>query len=109
MKQTQLLKGVLDGCVLAIIADHEIYGYELIQALRADGFDSIVGGTLYPLLAKLENRGDLIGQFKASPDGPQRKYYAITPQGLQTLTTFNHQWFQLKAHIDHILTRRTPS
>ncbi|MFO1564708.1 PadR family transcriptional regulator [Lactiplantibacillus plantarum] len=85
MKQTQLLKGVLDGCVLAIISDHEIYGYELIQALREDGFDSIVGGTLYPLLAKLENRGDLIGQFKTSPDGPQRKYYAITPQGLQTL------------------------
>ena len=109
MKQTQLLKVVLDGCVLAIIADHEIYGYELIQALREDGFDSIVGGTLYPLLAKLENRGDLIGQFKTSPDGPQRKYYAITPQGLQTLTTFNHQWFQLKAHVDHILTRRTPS
>ncbi|ALO05114.1 PadR family transcriptional regulator [Lactiplantibacillus paraplantarum] len=107
MKQTQLIKGVLEGCVLAIIADHEIYGYELIQALRAAGFDSIVGGTLYPLLVKLEKHGALTSQFKASPAGPQRKYYAITPQGLQTLATFNLQWFQLKEHVDHILTRRS--
>ncbi|VDH12792.1 transcription regulator () [Lactiplantibacillus plantarum] len=64
MKQTQLLKGVLDGCVLAIIADHEIYGYELIQALREDGFDSIVGGTLYPYLQNWKIAAISLGNSK---------------------------------------------
>ena len=91
--------------MLAIIADHEIYGYELIQALRQAGFDSIVSGTLYPLLAKLEQHGDLQGHIKPSPDGPNRKYYALTPQGRQSLAMFDHQWFQLKEHVDQILTR----
>lgn len=54
MKQSQLLKGVLEGCVLAIVAKGEIYGYELIQALQQVGFNSVMGGTIYPLLAKLE-------------------------------------------------------
>lgn len=106
LKQTQLLKGVLEGCVLAIIADHEIYGYELIQGLREAGFDSIVSGTLYPLLAKLEKHGDLQSRLKASPDGPNRKYYSLTDQGSQSLAAFNHQWFQLKDQVDHILSRR---
>ena len=64
MKQTQLLKGVLDGCVLAILSKHESYGYEIMQALHQYGFTSIVGGTLYPLLAKLEKQGDVTGTIK---------------------------------------------
>jgi len=59
LKQSQLLKGVLEGCVLAIVAKGEIYGYELIQALQQAGFNSVMGGTIYPLLAKLEKNGDL--------------------------------------------------
>ena len=52
MKETQLLKGVLDGCVLAIISEQEIYGYELVQRLKDAGFTTIVGGTVYPLLSR---------------------------------------------------------
>ncbi|WP_179395482.1 PadR family transcriptional regulator [Lacticaseibacillus absianus] len=107
MKQTQLLKGVLDGCVLALISGHELYGYELIQALRATGFDSIVGGTLYPLLAKLEKNGDLVSRMRASPDGPDRKYYRLTPQGRQTLAAFDAQWHQLTNQVATILERVT--
>ena len=54
MKETQMLKGVLDGCVLQIISQKEIYGYELVQELRNQGFENMVGGTVYPLLQKLE-------------------------------------------------------
>ncbi len=50
MKETQMLKGVLDGCVLQIISQKEIYGYELVQELRKQGFENMVGGTAYPLL-----------------------------------------------------------
>lgn len=54
MKETQLLKGVLEGCVLDMIGQKERYGYELVQTLREAGFDTIVPGTIYPLLQKLE-------------------------------------------------------
>jgi len=105
MRQTQLIKGVLEGCVLATLAEHESYGYELIQALRQDGFDTLVGGTLYPLLVKLENHGELKSELKASPEVPDRKYYALTTQGYQALQDFDTQWFQLKSNVDQILTR----
>ena len=53
MKESQLLKGVLEGCVLEIISKKAIYGYELIQSLKEMGFDKIVAGTIYPLLQKV--------------------------------------------------------
>ena len=56
MKETQLLKGVLEGCVLDMIGQKERYGYELVQTLREAGFDTIVPGTIYPLLQKLEKK-----------------------------------------------------
>ncbi|WP_161498136.1 PadR family transcriptional regulator, partial [Streptococcus suis] len=64
MKETQMLKGVLDGCVLQIISQKEIYGYELVQELRKQGFENMVGGTAYPLLQKLEKNGYIIGEIK---------------------------------------------
>lgn len=107
LKQSQLIKGVLEGCVLATVAQGEIYGYQLIQALRQHGFDALVGGTLYPLLAKLEKNGDVTSTVKPSPDGPARKYYTLTPQGRTTLQTFNQQWTQLKANVDQIIAEVT--
>ncbi|HFU4218459.1 TPA: PadR family transcriptional regulator, partial [Streptococcus suis] len=70
MKETQMLKGVLDGCVLQIISQKEIYGYELVQELRNQGFENMVGGTVYPLLQKLEKNDLIFSQNKPSPDGP---------------------------------------
>lgn len=103
IKQTQLIKGVLEGCVLATIATSDVYGYQLIQALRLHGFDTLVGGTLYPLLAKLEKNGDLTSDLRPSPDGPDRKYYALTPQGRQTLQDFTTQWQTLKTNVNDLL------
>ena len=70
MKESQLLKGVLEGCVLEIISKKSIYGYELIQSLKETGFDKIVAGTVYPLLQKLEKQGVIVGEMRPSPDGP---------------------------------------
>lgn len=75
-----------------------------MQALKHRGFTTIVGGTLYPLLVKLERNGDLASRTKPSPAGPNRKYYRLTPQGTQTLTEFSQQWTQLKGNVDQILT-----
>lgn len=105
MKQTQLIKGVLEGCVLGIIIQKEVYGYELIDALKKNGFESIVGGTLYPLLVKLEKNGDLQSIVKSSPNGPNRKYYSITAQGVSSLHEFKLQWANLSSNVNQIMKK----
>lgn len=105
MKQTQLIKGVLEGCVLGIIAQKEVYGYELIQALKENDFESVVGGTLYPLLIKLEKNGDLQSVVKSSPNGPDRKYYSITAKGISSLKEFNLQWTKLNVNVNQIMKK----
>lgn len=106
MKQTQLLKGVLEGCVLAIIKEKTIYGYELVQTLREFGFADMVGGTIYPLLQKLEKQGVIEGTTKASPEGPNRKYYSLTSLGEERLLEFQEQWDYLTTHVNQILTNK---
>ena len=105
MKQTQLLKGVLEGCVLAIIKEKPIYGYELVQSLRKSGFTDIIGGTVYPLLQKLEKQGVITGEVLPSPDGPDRKYYSLTESGLIRLQQFNQQWSELVTNVNHLIKR----
>ena len=85
MKESQLLKGVLEGCVLEIISKKAIYGYELIQSLKEMGFDKIVAGTIYPLLQKLEKQGVIHGEMRPSPDGPDRKYFSLSDAGKERL------------------------
>ena len=102
MRKTQLLKGVLDGCVLELIARKEIYGYELIQELRESGFATIVGGTIYPLLQKLEKNKLIHSQLKSSPDGPDRKYFTITKQGENQLDSFWQEWQGLVTKVDRL-------
>lgn len=105
MKDTQLLKGVLDGCVLHIIASNKIYGYELVQKLKQYGFDTIVGGTVYPLLQKLEKQGLIAGKTENSPEGPDRKYLSITSEGVKYLRLFDQQWLALVGKVADIIER----
>lgn len=95
VRETQLLKGVLDGCVLQIISKKEIYGYELVQELRRFGFDTIVGGTVYPLLQKLEKQHLIKSELKKSPDGPDRKYFSLTEAGEEYQVNFKQHWESL--------------
>ena len=107
MRETQLLKGVLDGCVLQIIAKEEIYGYELVQRLKTAGFVNIVGGTVYPLLQKLEKKGMISSQMKPSPDGPPRKYFKITEKGTVYLSDFWDEWHGLVNKVSNLEEDRT--
>lgn len=102
LKPTQLLKGVLDGCVLQIIAEKEIYGYELVQTLKQAGFTTIVGGTVYPLLQKLEKQELIKGELKPSPEGPDRKYFTITEAGEEYLAAFQLQWREIVETVERI-------
>lgn len=105
MKETQLLKGVLEGCVLSIITKQQVYGYELVQMMRNYGFTSIVGGTIYPLMQKLEKQGLINSTELTSPDGPNRKYFFITPEGKQQLEDFTEQWSSLIVKVNRILEK----
>lgn len=81
MEDSQLLRGVLEGCVLAIIKRGETYGYEIIAKLEASGFNNIQEGTLYPVLTRLEKKGLITCRKAKSPFGPIRKYYSISEEG----------------------------
>ncbi|KXT74359.1 Transcriptional regulator, PadR family [Streptococcus gordonii] len=101
MEQTQLLKGILEGCVLEIISQREIYGYELIQILNEKGFN-IVAGTVYPLLQKLEKKTYIRSRLKASPGGPDRKYFSLTKEGRLYLKMFWQQWEGLLTNVTNV-------
>jgi len=103
MKETQLLKGVLEGLILSIIKKRSVYGYELIQIMRHYGFTTIIGGTIYPILQKLEKQGCISGRTLPSPDGPERKYFFITEKGEEQLASFIEQWRSLNVKVNRIL------
>lgn len=102
MKETQLLKGVLEGCVLDMIGQKERYGYELVQTLREAGFDTIVPGTIYPLLQKLEKNQWIRGDMRPSPDGPDRKYFSLMKEGEERVSVFWQQWDDLSQKVEGI-------
>lgn len=103
-RRSQWLKGVLDLCVLARLGDGEAYGYELAKALETAGFGEIKGGTLYPLLNRLERNGLVTTVWRASDQGPDRKYYQITDRGRADLTTASGAWSDFVAVAKSILT-----
>ena len=81
MISSQMLKGTLEGCILAIIKQKETYGYEISQKLNEYGFGKIAEGTIYPLLLRLEKNGLILATYRQSDQGPKRKYYSITEIG----------------------------
>ena len=97
-------KGVLELCALAIIANHdEIYPADIQKALAAVGID-VVEGTLYPLLLRLKNAGNLSHQYVENQSaGPPRKYYKITAQGQIFLNELRQSWNDFTDTVDKIV------
>lgn len=85
---SQLMKGILEGCVLSVIAQGETYGYEILQKFADAGFDNLQEGTLYPVLTRLEKKGYISCRKAKSPLGPIRKYYSVTGSGDEFLSHF---------------------
>ena len=109
-RRAQWLRGVLDVCVLAVLDDREHYGYELSQRLAAAGLGRIKGGTLYPLLARLEEAGLVSSRWQPGEQGPGRKYYQLTPAGREQLAAQAAAWRDFAWCVDTLLTapgRRT--
>ena len=100
---SQLLKGILEGCILKIISKKETYGYELYSSLKASGFEDLSEGTLYPLLIRLEKNGLLSSISIDSPLGPKRKYYSLTELGEHEFLDFCHSWNKISKSVNKIL------
>ncbi len=89
---TEMLKGVLEGCVLQIISKEEIYGYEITKRLNELGFTDVVDGTVYTILLRLEKNGLISSVKKKSDIGPPRKFFSLTEDGQLRLEEFWLKW-----------------
>ncbi len=107
MSTTQMLKGIIDGCLLAIIKDKEVYGYEMAEILESYGFHSFSEGTIYPLLMRMQKEELITSTLKKSTAGPRRKYYSLTPKGDLELIKFIERWQNLQSNVNGVLQQYT--
>jgi PadR family transcriptional regulator PadR len=102
-RSSQLLKGVLDMCLLAIISEEPSYGYEMVNKLASKGLDLVSEGTIYPVLSRLQKGGLVEGYLVESSGGPARKYYRLTERGVEALDSWQENWFRLAAGVERVL------
>lgn len=98
------LRGILDLCLLALVASGEAYGYELMRRLEDGGIGPVPGGSLYPALLRLEKQGLLAADWRAGEGGPGRKYYALTPEGRRQLDDEADAWRHFSGALQGLLT-----
>ena len=99
---TEMLKGTLEGLVLAILSRRPAYGYEITAWLRDQGFSDIAEGTVYSLLVRSEQRGLVDVERVPSEKGPPRKVYSLNSQGRQYLDEFWRTWSFLADRLDQL-------
>jgi PadR family transcriptional regulator PadR len=102
-RRGQWLRGVLELCVLGLLANRESYGYELAQSLEGAGLGQIQGGTLYPVLLRLQRTGLVTASWREGDAGPARKYYRITDAGADTLRRAAADWRSFAGGVGAIL------
>lgn len=100
---SQLRRGVLEYCVLSLLADEPVYGFDLVRRLGAVDGMVTSEGTIYPLLSRLRREGWVTTTWAESETGPPRRYYSITPDGGQALATFTDEWHRFRDAVDRIL------
>ena len=101
--RSQLLKGILDGCVLAVIEKETVYGYELSEKLQKAGLKDVSEGTIYPVLLRLQKNEYIVGEMRPSESGPNRKYYSLTDKGKEALEEIRTEWELLARPITTLL------
>lgn len=103
MDSTQLLKGVLDTAVLAVLEKEDGYGYDIVRRLRDAGFDDIADASVYGTLRRLFSAGLLTSYVQPSEGGPHRKYYGINEMGHQSLASGRITWNQFSKQMSAVL------
>jgi PadR family transcriptional regulator, regulatory protein PadR len=102
---TEMLKGTLEGIVLAILAGRSAHGYEITSWLREQGFTDIAEGTIYALLVRIEQKGLVDVEKVPSEKGPPRKVYSLSAAGRAELDDFWRNWSFLASHLEQLRER----
>jgi PadR family transcriptional regulator PadR len=105
MDTTQLLKGVLDLAVLAVVDAEDGYGYDVLRRLRGAGLEGVGDASVYGTLRRLYAAGALTSYVVPSDEGPHRKYYGITPAGRSQLEQQRADWGHFAATVTGLLDR----
>lgn len=106
MDTTQLLKGVLDAAVLAVVDTEDGYGYDVVRRLRAGGLTEVGDASVYGTLRRLYAAGALTSYVVPSDEGPHRKYYGITPTGRSQLKEQRDDWDHFATTVTSLLADR---
>jgi PadR family transcriptional regulator, regulatory protein PadR len=101
-QMTEMLKGTLEGIVLAILSVRSAYGYEITAWLRDQGFSDIAEGTVYALLVRVEKKGLVDVEKVPSEKGPPRKVYSLNTRGRDHLDEFWRAWSFLTEQLDQL-------
>jgi len=101
-QMTEMLKGTLEGIVLALLTGKAAYGYEITTLLREQGFTEIAEGTVYALLVRIEQKGLVDVEKRPSEKGPPRKVYTLNTQGEKELNEFWNTWNFLSGRIEEL-------
>ena len=104
----QMRKGILEYCILSIIAKGEVYASDILETLK-DARLIVVEGTLYPLLTRLKNSGLVSYRWEESTSGPPRKYYELTPLGEKFITELDETWKELAYAVERTSELRKQS
>src|ERR1700733_6625593 len=102
-RRTELLRGVLDLCLMAVMGEGPAYGYEMTKRLRARGLSIVGEGSIYPLLGRLERDGLVETRRAASDGGPPRKYYSLSVEGERALEAGVSEWKATRDAVDGVL------
>ncbi len=100
---SQMLKGILDGCILKIISKGEIYSAQIVEYMKSVGFIDFSEGTLYPLLLRLEREGCFEIRKESNSLGPARKFYKLSLNGIKQLELFLSKWNDFLTLVSKIL------
>jgi PadR family transcriptional regulator PadR len=103
MEQAQLLKGVLEIAVLAVLDNGETYGYDILSRLEGAGLSGVGDASVYGTLRRLEQGGHLSSRLAPSPNGPARKYYSVTDSGRKALGAGATAWRRIESAMDGLL------
>jgi PadR family transcriptional regulator, regulatory protein PadR len=101
-QDTEMLKGILEGIVLAMLAGRPAYGYEITSGLREQGFSDIAEGTVYALLIRIEQRGLVDVEKVPSEKGPPRRVYSLNATGREYLEEFWRTWTFLAERLEQL-------
>jgi PadR family transcriptional regulator PadR len=101
---SQLRRGVLEFCVLALLRDGERYGVEILRELGAVEALVTSEGTIYPLLSRLRKENLVETLWRESPTGPPRRYYRLTITGEKALADFTDEWRRFRKGVEHFLS-----